>query len=98
MSAHPLPLRDRPPAAGPGVATLRRGRGTVSVPAWYYPRSGRLFVQHPTLGWVDAATREPAVLRDDQPFALITCPAGASVMPGRTPPPAPAEDADAAAP
>ncbi len=66
----PLAVRHTLTTRGPGSASLRRGRRWVPVAAWFYPKSGRLFIDHPDLGWIDAANGAPAVWRDGQPFVV----------------------------
>ncbi len=73
----PLTVRHTLATRGPGHAQLRRGRRWVSVAAWFYPRSGRLFLDHPDHGWIEAATGTPAVWRDGQPYVITQATGGA---------------------
>lgn len=52
------------------------GQPPVRVRAYYYPATDRLFVEDPDGDWIEAATGEPAVLADGQPYRLTVVPFG----------------------
>ena len=68
-------------ARGFGWATLSRpGQEPLTVRAYYYPASDRLFIALPEPDglWIDAATGDPAVWVDGQPFRQTQVPFGAN--------------------
>ena len=76
-----LPITHTMTTRGFGWATLNRpDQEPLTVRAYYYPASGRLFIAlpEPDALWIDAATGDPAVWVDGQPFRQTLVPFGAT--------------------